>query len=515
MALKNLNYINKIKRFTNLNTLSGIKNEIDHIIKYPKQINSFINGKELYSDNINTIRSPIYKNCIIGKYSLINDFDIDYKKAKNHWSNIPFSEKIDIFENIANLIENKYYNKMMAATIINQGKDPYQAEIDSIGELVDFIRFNCKYAEKIISNQPISTDLATNISEYNPLGGFVSSITPFNFTAIAGNLALTPLLFGNVVYWKPSFKSLVSNKLFLDICLEANIPPEIINFIIMDPEEYSNKIINNPDLNAVIFTGASNTFMNIQKQVNSNIDNYNNNIRFIGETGGKNFHFIDSNCDIENAINETIYSSFDYSGQKCSACSRLYLPESIETDFIDGMIDKIKNINFENYGVIDLEAYNQKIDFLDKINSDSEIELIHGANYNNKSSYFIEPTICKISNTNNWIWNTELFAPIITYKTYQDSNIEKAMDECSNHKYALTGSIFSNDKNIISKSNQYFKESCGNFYINEKSTGAVVGQQPFGGMKLSGTNDKAGDINFLYKLFNQRNLKFNNQIKLN
>ena len=223
MALRNLNYVSKIKRFTKIKSLPNINKEIDLMTQYPKNINSIIGGNELVSNNTHIIRSPIYNNCVLGKYSLIEDFDINYYKAKNHWSKFSFNEKLYMFENIANLIETKYYDKMMAATIIGQGKDPYQAEIDCIGELVDFIRFNCKYAEEIVKTQPLSTDLAKNISEYNPLGGFVSSITPFNFTAIAGNLALTPLLFGNVVYWKPSLKSLPSNKLFHEICLEANI----------------------------------------------------------------------------------------------------------------------------------------------------------------------------------------------------------------------------------------------------------------------------------------------------
>ena len=480
MALRNLNYVSKIERFTKIKSLQSINTEIDLMTQYPKNINSIIGGNELVSNNTHIIRSPIYNNCVLGKYSLIEDFDINYYKAKNHWSKFSFNEKLYMFENIANLIETKYYDKMMAATIIGQGKDPYQAEIDCIGELVDFIRFNCKYAEEIVKTQPLSTDLAKNISEYNPLGGFVSSITPFNFTAIAGNLALTPLLFGNVVYWKPSLKSLPSNKLFHEICLEANIPPELLNFIVMDPEIYSNKIINNSDLNAIIFTGANNTFNNIQKDVYNNLDIYNNNVRFIGETGGKNFHFIDYDTDIENAINETFFSAYDFSGQKCSACSRLYIPELLEEAFIEGLNNKINNIDTSNYGVIDIYSYQEKINYLTKIKLDPDIELISGGNYNNESSYYIEPTICKIKNADNWIWNTELFAPILTYKTYKGDKIYESMTECSNHKYALTGSIFSNNRNVISASNKYFKQSCGNFYVNEKCTGAVVGQQPFG-----------------------------------
>jgi 1-pyrroline-5-carboxylate dehydrogenase len=509
--LLKLNYVNKISRNTNLNSLPEVKNKVNQLLQNPKKYNSIIGGKEYIGDSLHEIRSPLFKNKVIGHYSLIDNFDIDYKKAKEHWYNIPFKYKLDIFENIANMIEDKYYNDMMAATMVGQAKDPYQAEIDCIGELVDFLRFNNQYAIDIHNKQPISPENVTNISQYNPLPGFISSVTPFNFTAIAGNLALTPLLFGNAVYWKPSLKSLPSNYLFYQICLEANIPPEILNFIIMDPIKYHQKTITQPDLGGIIFTGSSNTFKTIKKDIGSNEDLYENNIRLIGETGGKNFHFIDKDCDIKNAAQETFYSAFDFSGQKCSACSRVYIHEDIKEEFTTEITKLVNKIDTTIYGVIDELAYQEKINYIKKIKEDPEINILSGGNYNNNNSYFIEPTICEIDNIDNWIWNTELFSPIVTIKTYNDNIIEH-MNECSQHKYALTGSIFSNSRTVISKSNQIFRESCGNFYINEKSTGAVVGQQPFGGLKLSGTNDKAGDINFLYRLFSQRNLKFNNKI---
>ena len=509
--LLKLNYVNKISRNTELVNLPDINNRVKHLLNNPKIYHSMIGGKEYSNNNLHDIKSPLFKNKIIGSYSLIDNFDINYKSAKNHWVNMPFNSKLDIFENIANLVENKYYNDMMAATIVGQAKDPYQAEIDCVGELVDFLRFNNQYAIDIHDKQPISPENVTNISQYNPLPGFISSVTPFNFTAIAGNLAVTPLLFGNVVYWKPSLKSLPSNYLFYQICLEANIPPEILNFVIMDPVKYHKKTIAQPDLGGIIFTGSSETFKTIKKDISNNEDIYQNNIRLIGETGGKNFHFIDKNCDVINAAQETFYSAFDYSGQKCSACSRVYIHNDIKDEFISEIKKLIDNLDNSIYGVIDENAYQEKIEYIKKIQNDPEINILIGGNYDNTNSYFISPTICELSNVNNWLWNTELFAPIVTIKTYNDNIIEH-MNECSQHKYALTGSIFSNSRTLISKSNQIFRESCGNFYINEKSTGAVVGQQPFGGLKLSGTNDKAGDINFLYRLFSQRNLKFNNNI---
>jgi len=419
-----------------------------------------------------------------------------------------------MFLELADSIENKYWNQMMATTIIGQGKSVYEAEIDCIGELVDFLRFNVQYAIQIFEKQPISTNESINISNYNPLQGFISSITPFNFTAIAGNLATAPLLFGNLVYWKPSEKSIMSNSFFHTLCLEAGIPSSVLNFIIADPIEFGNLITKHPDLGGVLFTGSNQVFNQINTNIVSNSKNRFQYPRIIGETGGKNFHFVEESADIDLVVQKTFEAAFNYSGQKCSACSRLYLPESMYSEFIQKIKPLIENIDKNMYGVIDKNQYfkTKKNIKRFKSNSNPNINLVLGGNTNSKTSYFIEPTIFLVEDSDNELFKTELFAPILGIRLYSldELNDNTIIDECINcTNYALTGAIFSSNMEWIQDVNYQFENSCGNFYINDKCTGAIVGQQPFGGMGLSGTNDKAGDINFLYRLFNQRNIKFN------
>ena len=403
---------------------------------------------------------------------------------------------------------------MLAYTIVSQNKTVYEAEIDAICELVDFLRFNVYYYQQILDKQPVNVDgNILNKSTYNPLSGFVASITPFNFTAIGGNLASVPLLFGNSVFWKPSNNSVLSNYLFYEILLEANLPENILNFVPMNPLEYSYNVLNHKDLNTLLFTGSSKVFNNIYKTVGSNIDKYNNYVRLVGETGGKNFHFVHNNIfDIRHVVKSTIESAYNYSGQKCSACSRLYIPNSLYSEFLIIFKEEIKIFkdSQENYGVINLESFDRTRLNFEKMDFDREIDVVYGGNFNNNNNqYYIEPTLLRCDNHKNFIFHQEFFAPIISCYVYDDSEIEKTINLCINNKYALTGSIFSKDKEFIENFTNKSVFSCGNYYINDKSTGSIVGQQPFGGFGKSGTNDKAGDINLLYRLFNQKNTKEN------
>ena len=514
---------------------TGFRKHIDTTVLYDKinkllnneqKISSFINGREIISENANAnFHSPLNNNYSIYSYGSLQKRDLrealkDVEKNKAIWNSINEEKKNRIFLDAADLIENKYFYDMMAATMVNQGKNMYEAEIDCIQELCDFLRFNVQYVEEIMAEQPLSpeADSILNTSQYLPLMGCTTAITPFNFTAIAGNLATTPLLFGNINFWKPSNKSLLSNKLILDILLEANMPPEMLNFCVMEPNDFVEET-KNSTVGAVLFTGSSHVFENIKHKMTTNNDfNNNHNIRFMGETGGKNFHFVDDEVDLDWAAKKTVESAFNYSGQKCSACSRVYVPKQLEAEFVEKMQYYIettkqynKPVNDSNqniYGLIDKEAFNRTRYELVKLVKNNANTLVFGGNVNALNNYYIEPTLFKTSDPDSELYKKEYFAPILVMYVYSDR--DDAMKHCANiTDYRLTGSVFSNRRDFICEALHYFRYNCGNFYINDKSTGAVVGQQPFGGFGLSGTNDKAGSKNMLMPLFLQRNIKRN------
>ena len=492
-------------RYNNINRVS-LENEINKYISNPPNIKSIINGIQVDGYKTSKGYSPCYGRKQIFSYEpLSSKINIE---RNTKWQHTQPEEKFEIFENIAELIEKKYYYKMMAATMLGQGKNTYEAEIDCIGELVDFLRFNIQYASEIYQKQPISPEEnVVNYSQYLPLQGNTLAVTPFNFTAIAANLATTPLLFGNNVIWKPSDKSLLSNWLFYEICMEAGIPSENLHFVVNDdPDRFIYNYVNK-ETSGILFTGSTNAFQNIIK----NIDYSENFPRLIGETGGKNFHFVEKSANLNNVVKKTFESAFNYSGQKCSACSIIYLPDIMYEPFISRMHQYKKIFNLENYGVISHNSFYDTIKTIEKNKNEcSGVKLVMGGNYKIGNSYYIEPTIFKqtIQSTKTELEENELFAPILLVKTYNPEEMDSAIKDCiESSKYKLTGAIFSEDQEQINYLTDKFKMKTGNFYINDKSTGAVVGQQPFGGFGLSGTNDKAGDINMLYRLFNQRTIK--------
>ena len=464
------------------------------------QVSSFENKKHIAE----------YNN--ISKLLLDNSLN-NYRDNKLIWENTPFNEKKDVFLNAANLLETKYYNQMLAYTIVGQNKTIYEAELDAICELVDFLRFNVSYAEQIIEKQPLQTDGIINISEYNSLNGFVAAITPFNFTAIGGNLASAPLLFGNSVYWKPSDSAILSNHLFYQIMIEAGLPEGVLNFCPMEPENFVNTITKHRELASILFTGSSEVFENIYTKTSYNISKLNNFPRLIGETGGKNFHFVGPNTNkLDNIVQKTIESAFNYSGQKCSSCSIMYVPNSKLDDIINIFQAKIGNykLSNENYGLINQSSYDKIVNILYNLKLDNDVRLVLEGIKSCDNTFLVEPHIFICNNHEHYLLNQEFFAPILTIYPYDDKDIDSTIDICiDSNNYALTGSVFSDDADFIEMARDKFKTKTGNFYINDKSTGSVVGQQPFGGSGKSGTNDKAGDMNLLYRLCNQRNIKIN------
>ena len=489
--------------------LDIIMNVLENPIKIPNYLGTKLNQTLKQTSPYNN--SKHVAEFKLNKKEDLKKFFNNYKENKRIWENTSFSEKKEVFLKAADLIENKYYNKMLAYTIVGQNKTIYEAEIDAICELVDFIRFNVAYTEDILSKQPLQTNLHSNMSEYNSLNGFVASITPFNFTAIAGNLASAPLYFGNSVLWKPSDNAILSNHLFYEIMLEAGLPKGVLNFCPMEPVEFLNSITEKKDLAGIMFTGSSKVFDNIYKKVGSNIKKMNNYPRLIGETGGKNFHFLDNNLDLDNAIERTLESAFNFSGQKCSAGSLMYVPKSklnLVKEKIKDKFDIYMKQN-ENYGVINESSFKKLSLLINELKKDKNIDFIVKGKNSKENNYFIHPHIFICKNHKHRVYKEEFFGPILSIYPYEDKMVDETMDKCINsNNYCLTGSVFSNDSEFISKAIKNFKHKTGNFYVNDKSTGAVVGQQPFGGSGKSGTNDKAGDINMMYKLFNQRNIKF-------
>jgi 1-pyrroline-5-carboxylate dehydrogenase len=421
----------------------------------------------------------------------------------------------------------------MAATMLGQGKNAWQAEIDSAAELVDFLRFNVQYAEELYAQQPAHNSPGVwNRVEYRPLEGFVYAVTPFNFTAIAGNLPGAPALMGNVVVWKPSDSAIASNWLLYNILLEAGLPKNVIQFVPGNPEEVTKVVLAHKKLAALHYTGSTAVFRKLYGAIANGVaeGTYQGYPRIVGETGGKNFHLIHSSADLENAAVQTVRGAFEYQGQKCSATSRAYVPKSVWPAFKERLVAETAALSVgpptdsKNFigAVIHAPSFKKLSGVIDAAKDDKDLELLTGGKYDNSVGYFIHPTIYVTTNPNHHLLSTELFGPILTVYVYDDtkSPVEAFTSICelvdSTSEYGLTGSAFATDRAAIRFAEDALRNSAGNFYINCKSTGAVVGQQPFGGARASGTNDKAGSQNLLTRFVSMRSIKeeFNPTLKV-
>ena len=412
----------------------------------------------------------------------------------------------------------------MAATMLGQGKNAWQAEIDAAAELVDFLRFNVQYAEELYSQQPVHNSPGVwNRVEYRPLEGFVYAISPFNFTAIAGNLPGLPALLGNVVVWKPSDFAIASNWLLYNILLEAGLPRNVIQFVPGNPEEVTKEVLSHKKFAALHYTGSTGVFRKLFGQIGQGVaeGRYQSYPRIVGETGGKNFHLIHPSADIENAVVQTVRGAFEYQGQKCSATSRAYVPASVWPQFKARMIEETEKLTVGNPWdhqhfmgpVIHEASFNKLSGTIDEAKNDKDLELLTGGSYDRSKGYFVQPTIYQARTPDHKLLSTELFGPILTVYVYDDtadpvgafSSVCEAVDSASD--YGLTGSVFAADRAAVRFAEDKLRNAAGNFYINCKSTGAVVGQQPFGGSRASGTNDKAGSINILSRFVSMRSIK--------
>ncbi|KAG2165883.1 hypothetical protein VTO58DRAFT_108744 [Aureobasidium pullulans] len=442
--------------------------------------------------------------------------------AKPAWESLPFADRAAVFLKAADLIAGKYRYEIMAATMAGQGKNAYQAEIDAAAELCDFLRFNVQYAQDTYAHQPTHNSPGVwNRVEYRPLEGFVYAVSPFNFTAIGGNLACAPALMGNVVVWKPSPSAMASNYLLYKILLEAGLPEGVIQFLPGDAAEVTKVVLAHRQFAALHFTGSTSVFRSLYGQIANGVaeGRYQGYPRIVGETGGKNFHLIHPSADVENAVINTVRGAFEYQGQKCSATSRAYFPASLWSSVKAGLIsetEKLKIGDPEDYSnfigpVIHQGSFDKLSKVIDEAKNDSELELLVGGKYDGSKGYYIHPTIYATKNPAHPLLKQELFGPVLCVYVYDDAapdafaKICKDIDASSD--YALTGAVFAQDRYAIRFAEEALRNTAGNFYINVKSTGAVVGQQPFGGARASGTNDKAGSANLLTRFVSMRAIK--------
>jgi 1-pyrroline-5-carboxylate dehydrogenase len=499
------------------NVLKAYKSMYNSTIEVPM----YINGKNIKTGQTQTMRPPHDHQHVVGIYHTANKSHIEQAiatalEARKTWSQLPWEQRAGIFLKAAELIAGPYRAKINAATMMAQSKTVHQAEIDAACEFIDFLRFNVQFMTEIYNDQPQSTNATWNRIEYRPLEGFTYAVTPFNFTAIAGNLPACMALMGNVVVWKPSDSQIYSAKVIMDVFEEAGVPAGVINVVFGDPVMITKTVLSSPDFSGLHFTGSTSIFKELWKQIGINIHNYKTYPRIVGETGGKDFILAHQSANPKQVATGIIRGAFEFQGQKCSAASRAYLPKSLWADIKRHLLEDLKSIkmgspeDLSNFvtSVIHEGAFDKITGYLENAKSNPAAEIIAGGGYDKSKGYFIEPTLIVTTDTKYETMCTELFGPVITILIYEDVAFEKTLqliDQTS--EYALTGAVFSTDRYAANIATRALENSAGNFYINDKPTGAVVGQQPFGGARASGTNDKAGSAQNLLRWVSPRMIK--------
>lgn len=481
----------------------------------------FINGKEVKTKETATMSPPHDHKHVLGTYYKATKKNVEEAietalEARKKWAAMPWEQRAGIFLRAAELIAGPYRAKINAATMLGQSKNIYQAEIDSACELIDFLRFNVQYMTEIYAEQPESTSSAWNRVEYRPLEGFIYAITPFNFTAIAGNLPASAALMGNVVVWKPSNTQVYSAKVIMDVFREAGVPAGVINMVMGDAVMISDTLMASPDFSGVHFTGSTGVFQGIWQKIGNNISNYKTYPRIVGETGGKDFIVAHKTSNPKQVATAMARGAFEFQGQKCSAASRCYISSTIWEDVKKHLIEDVRSFKMgtpEDMGnfitaVINESSFDKLASYIDQAKKDKKAEIIVGGGYDKSKGYFIEPTVIVTKDPKYTTMCTELFGPVLTVYVYEDKDWTEMLELVDGtSEYALTGAVFSEDRYALEEAVKALENAAGNFYINDKPTGAVVGQQPFGGARASGTNDKAGSKQNLYRWISPRLIK--------
>ncbi len=481
----------------------------------------YIGGEEIRTGNTRTMSAPHDHQHIVGTYHLAEQSHVEKAianalESRQAWANMAWEQRAAIFLKAAELVAGPYRARINAATMIAQSKTIHQAEIDASCELIDFLRFNVEFMSQIYSDQPTSDSSVWNRLEYRPLEGFIYAITPFNFTAIAANLPASAAMMGNVVVWKPSDSQVFSAKIIIDIFKEAGLPDGVINVVFGDALMVTDTVLASRDFAGVHFTGSTHVFKDIWAKIGTNIHHYKTYPRIVGETGGKDFIIAHPSANVKQVATGIVRGAFEFQGQKCSAASRAYIPKSLWPAVKEQVITDVKSMkmgspeDFSNFitAVIHEGSFDKLASYIDQAKKDADAEIIIGGNYDKSKGYFIEPTVIVTTNPKYTTMETELFGPVITIYVYEDAQWAetlKLVDTTS--EYALTGAVFSTDRYAIEQATVALQNAAGNFYINDKPTGAVVGQQPFGGARASGTNDKAGSPLNLLRWVSPRTIK--------
>ncbi len=498
-----------------------LKKKLAQLASEKTEIPCVIDGKHVRTADRHTVVMPHSHQEKIGEFFYAGPKEIELAlqaatRAKPEWSAMSPEARAAIFLKAADLIAGPYRATLNAATMLGQSKNAYQAEIDAACELIDFLRFNAYFYKQILNEQPISSPGVLNRMEYRPLEGFVLAITPFNFTAIAANLPATPAMLGNTVVWKPSDTQMLAAHYTMKIFQEAGLPPGVINLVSADGPTFGDTLLTQSDLAGVHFTGSTATFQHIWKTVGSRISSYRTFPRLVGETGGKDFVFVHPSADSDAVATALVRGAFEYQGQKCSAASRAYIPRSLWPRVQEKMLADLKTIqmgdvrDFKNFvnAVIDEKSFKRISSAIDFARNSPEAKIIAGGKCDSSQGYFVEPTVIEALQPKFKTMVEEIFGPVLTVYIYEDGKLDETLTLCDETSpYALTGAVFAQDRDALKKMSQRLKNAAGNFYINDKPTGAVVGQQPFGGARASGTNDKAGSHLNLYRWLSAQTIK--------
>jgi len=496
--------------------LTGMKSE-------EIEIPMVIGGERVKSDKKIAIHPPHDHGHVLGYYYKSDAEHVTMAinaamKAAKDWAAMPWEHRASIFLKAADLLSGPYRDRINAATMLAQSKTVHQAEIDAACELADFYRFNVQYMAEIYAQQPASDKTTWNRLEYRPLEGFVYALTPFNFTSIAGNLPTAPAMMGNVVVWKCSNTQVYSAKVLMDLYEEAGVPPGVINLIFPSGPVGGKVVMEHPDFAGFHFTGSTGVFQSIWKTIGTNIAKYKTYPRIVGETGGKDFVMVHKTAGIDQVVTALVRGAFEFQGQKCSAASRAYIPDNLWPDLKEKLVEQVTGIkmgdpeDFTNFmcAVIDEASFDKLAMFIDNAKKDEDAEIIVGGEYDKSKGYFIRPTVIVANDPHYVTMEEELFGPVLTIYVYEADKWDETLELLNTTSiYALTGAVFSNDRYAIKQATKYLSQAAGNFYINDKPTGAVVGQQPFGGARASGTNDKAGSYLNMIRWTSPRTIKEN------
>ncbi len=505
----------------------GSKERVELLTTYKEmkskkvEIPMFIGGERIKTRKKVSIKCPHETKRELGFYyegtkEHVNQAIDAALAAKKEWADLPWEDRAAIFLRAADLLVGPYRAKMNAATMLGQSKNAYQSEIDAVCEMADFFRFNVQYMTEIYAQQPESAPGMWNRLEYRPLEGFVYALTPFNFTSIAANLAAAPAMLGNTIVWKPAETQIYSALVIMEVFEAAGLPPGVINLVFVDGPAAGDVIFSHKEFAGLHFTGSTGVFQKLWQKIGENIANYKSYPRIVGETGGKDFVMVHPSADAKQVATALSRGAFEFQGQKCSAASRAYIPASLAKDVEKYLVADVKSFkigspeDFKNFinAVIDEKAYKKITSYIAKAAKDKNATIIAGGKYSDAKGYFIEPTVIKTNDPKYTTMCEEIFGPVLTLYVYQDKDYEQTLELVdSTSPYALTGSIFSNDRYATRMAIDKLRNAAGNFYINDKPTGAVVGQQPFGGGRASGTNDKAGSILNMYRWLSPRTMK--------